>query len=87
MPWDFRHVTDELVRHILYTHPQQLRTFEVEQAVERTILTLGYDATIREAVPAHAFEARRAAAKEAFVRIQRRQKTPAWRVLHRYWQI
>ena len=45
MPWDFRHVTDELVRHVLYTHPQQLRTFEVEQAVDRTILALGYDAT------------------------------------------
>ena len=44
MPWDFRHVTDELVRHVLYTHPQQLRTFEVEQAVDRTILALGYDA-------------------------------------------
>ena len=86
MPWDFRHVTDELVRHVLYTHPQQLRTFEVEQAVDRTILALGHDA-IREDVPAHAFEARRAAAKEAFVRIQRRQKTPAWWVLHRYWQI
>ena len=41
MPWDFRHVTDELVRHVLYTHPQQLRTFEVEQAVDRTILALG----------------------------------------------
>lgn len=86
MPWDFRPVTDELVRHVLYTHPQQLRTFEVEQAVHRTILALGYDA-IREDVPAHAFEVRRAAAKEAFVRIQRRQKTPACRVLHRYWQI
>ena len=74
------------VRGVLYTHSQRLRTFEVEQTVDRTILALGYDA-IREDVPAHAFEARRAAAKEAFVRIQRRQKTPAWRALHRYWQI
>jgi hypothetical protein len=51
MPWDFRHVTDELVRHVLYTHPQQLRTFEVEQAVDRTILALGFDASGRTCQP------------------------------------
>ena len=83
MPLDFRHVTEERVRRVLYTHQQQLRTFEVEQAVDRTILALGHDA-IRET---RAFEARRAAAKEAFVRIQRRRQTPAWRGLHWYWQI
>ena len=47
MPLDFRHVTEERVRRVLYTHQQQLRTFEVEQAVDRTILALGHDA-IRE---------------------------------------
>jgi hypothetical protein len=84
MPSDFEHVTDELVRRILVAQSQQLRTFEVGQAVDRTILALGHDA-IREDVPAHAFEARRAAAKEAFVRIKRRQKTGAWRALQRFW--
>ena len=59
MPLDFRHVTEERVRRVLYTHQQQLRTFEVEQAVDRTILALGHDA-IRET---RAFEARRAAAE------------------------
>jgi hypothetical protein len=86
MPSDFSHVSDAVVRRILLNHPRALRLSEVFEAVERSICALGHDA-IREDIPAHAFEQRRQAAKEAFVRITRGHKTRAWQALHRFWLV
>ena len=84
MPSDFSHVTDEVVKRILLNHPRSLRLSEVFEAVQKTICALGHDC-IREDIPAQAFEQRRQAAKEAFVRTTRGHKTWAWQALIRFW--
>ena len=84
MPSDFRNIQDETVRRVLLAHPRDLTLADIRQASDLTLNHLGRDC-IREDIPAHAFEMRRQAAKEAAVRAARGHKTRAWHALVRFW--
>jgi hypothetical protein len=84
MPSDFRHVSDLLLRRILETRPERLTMRDVQDAVSRTLDALGRD-TIRDDVPASAFEARREAARKATKLMREHRKTQAHRALVKFW--
>ncbi len=84
MPADFSHVGNLPLRRVLEARAEGLRLPDIEQAVSWTLDALGRDA-IREDLNAAAFEARRAAAKQAAVLLRRNRKTQAHRALQRFW--
>jgi hypothetical protein len=84
MPSDFRHVSDLLLRRILATRPERLTMRDVQGAVSRTLDALGRD-TIRDDVPASAFEARREAARKATKLMREHRKAQAHRALVKFW--
>lgn len=77
----FRHVSNRLLRELLSKPAAQTSMEDVRGAVTTTILSLGLDA-VRDDVAEPAFEARRAAARDA---VRSRRKADKLAALQRFW--
>jgi hypothetical protein len=85
VPSKFKHVSDRMLRRVLEAKPEDLALENlVIYGITPSIRALGYDA-IRDDIPAHAFEARREAAREAVEAIRSNHKTLAHAALQKFW--